>query len=107
MVQESYCNVSTRLRTLFRGTCLGTVAAGAFYMVSCCDCRDSDIPEDIQPESVQPLGNYAVQITWQDGFNQVRHLEACWCFLLPQQGLAYLSLVSSKLPAHDLCNYIK
>ncbi len=35
-------------------------------------CRDSDIAEDIQPESVQPLGNYAVQITWQDGFNQVR-----------------------------------
>ena len=39
---------------------------------SCCACRDSDIAEDIQPESVQPLGNYAVQITWQDGFNQVR-----------------------------------
>ena len=33
--------------------------------------RDSDIPEDIKPESVAALGNYAVQILWQDGFNQV------------------------------------
>ena len=41
------------------------------FSSSCCACRDSDIAEDIQPESVQPLGNYAVQITWQDGFNQV------------------------------------
>ena len=33
--------------------------------------KPSDIPETIRPESVQPLGNYAVQITWDDGFNQV------------------------------------
>ena len=33
--------------------------------------RDEDVPEDVRPASVQPLGNYAVQITWQDGFNQV------------------------------------
>ncbi|CAK0786755.1 hypothetical protein CVIRNUC_009969 [Coccomyxa viridis] len=33
--------------------------------------RDADVPEDVEPESVQPLGNYAVQITWKDGFNQV------------------------------------
>eukprot|EP00803_Ostreobium_quekettii_P011349 evm.model.scf_945.1 EVM.evm.TU.scf_945.1 scf_945:1635-5006(-) len=33
--------------------------------------RDSDIPDDIAPESVNPLGNYAVQILWQDNFNQV------------------------------------
>ena len=33
--------------------------------------RDSDVPEDIKPESVAALGNYAVQILWQDGFNQV------------------------------------
>ena len=37
--------------------------------------RDADVAEDVQPASVQPLGNYAVQITWQDGFNQV-----CCCF---------------------------
>eukprot|EP00884_Botryococcus_braunii_P023441 jgi/Botrbrau1/9781/Bobra.85_1s0025.1 len=33
--------------------------------------QDSDIPDDIRPATVQPLGNYAVQILWQDGFNQV------------------------------------
>lgn len=33
--------------------------------------RDEDIPEDIEPASINALGNYAVQITWQDGFNQV------------------------------------
>eukprot|EP00891_Asterochloris_glomerata_P007340 jgi/Astpho2/7340/fgenesh1_pm.00114_%23_1_t len=37
--------------------------------------RDSDIPEDITPESVAALGNYAVQILWQDGFNQVAPFE--------------------------------
>ena len=40
-----------------------------------CACRDSDIAEDIEPESVQPLGNYAVQITWKDGFNQVSTIQ--------------------------------
>jgi len=30
------------------------------------------VPEDVRPAGVQPLGNYAVQITWQDGFNQAR-----------------------------------
>ena len=47
-------------------------AALAGCMSSYSACRDSDIAEDVQPESVQPLGNYAVQITWQDGFNQAR-----------------------------------
>jgi hypothetical protein len=28
----------------------------------------------VMPESINPLGNYAVQILWQDGFNQVRIL---------------------------------
>lgn len=37
--------------------------------------RDEDIPDDVAPSSVQPLGNYAVQITWQDGFNQVAPFE--------------------------------
>mmetsp|Transcript_20441 Transcript_20441/g.56982 ORF Transcript_20441/g.56982 Transcript_20441/m.56982 type:complete len:560 (+) Transcript_20441:41-1720(+) len=31
----------------------------------------ADIPEDVTPESINPLGNYAVQILWQDGFNQI------------------------------------
>jgi DUF971 family protein len=37
--------------------------------------RDEDVREDIQPESINPLGNYAVQISWQDGFNQVASFE--------------------------------
>lgn len=32
----------------------------------------TDVPEDIEPEEIQPMGNYAVQISWPDGFNQVR-----------------------------------
>jgi len=32
---------------------------------------DSTIPDNIRPSDIQPLGNYAVQITWEDGFNQV------------------------------------
>lgn len=34
--------------------------------------RDSDVPEGIEPVELHLLGNYAVQISWQDGFNQVR-----------------------------------
>lgn len=37
--------------------------------------RDEDVPDDVTPESISPLGNYAVQITWQDGFNQVASFE--------------------------------
>ncbi len=37
--------------------------------------RDADIPDDVRPAGVQPLGNYAVQITWEDGFNQVAPFE--------------------------------
>lgn len=29
------------------------------------------IPSDTRPHEVQQVGNYAVQITWDDGFNQV------------------------------------
>ncbi|XP_074280991.1 fe-S cluster assembly factor HCF101, chloroplastic [Silene latifolia] len=31
----------------------------------------TDIPEDIEPEEIRPMGNYAVQISWPDGFNQI------------------------------------
>lgn len=33
--------------------------------------KSDNIPDGIQPDTVAPLGNYAVQILWQDGFNQV------------------------------------
>lgn len=31
----------------------------------------ASIPDRIRPQAINPLGNYAVQITWEDGFNQV------------------------------------
>ncbi|CAL9085404.1 unnamed protein product [Musa acuminata var. zebrina] len=30
-----------------------------------------DVAEDIEPEDIRPMGNYAVSITWPDGFNQI------------------------------------
>ncbi|EIE23293.1 P-loop containing nucleoside triphosphate hydrolase protein [Coccomyxa subellipsoidea C-169] len=37
--------------------------------------NDADVADDVAPASVQPLGNYAVQISWQDGLNQVAPFE--------------------------------
>jgi DUF971 family protein len=34
-----------------------------------------EVPDDIGAMGVQPVGNYAVQITWEDGFNQVASFE--------------------------------
>ncbi|XP_039164080.1 fe-S cluster assembly factor HCF101, chloroplastic isoform X3 [Eucalyptus grandis] len=31
----------------------------------------SDVPEDIEPEEIRPMGNYAVSIVWPDGFSQI------------------------------------
>ncbi|KAF6172912.1 hypothetical protein GIB67_035466 [Kingdonia uniflora] len=31
----------------------------------------ADIPEDIEPQDIRPMGNYAVSITWPDGFSQI------------------------------------
>lgn len=31
----------------------------------------ADIAEDIEPEEIRPMGNYAVTITWPDGFSQI------------------------------------
>ncbi|KAK4781245.1 hypothetical protein SAY87_017351 [Trapa incisa] len=30
-----------------------------------------DIPEDIEPQEIRPMGNYAVSIVWPDGFSQI------------------------------------
>lgn len=30
-----------------------------------------DVPDDIKPLSIAQVGNYAVQVAWEDGFNQV------------------------------------
>lgn len=32
------------------------------------------VADDVRPASISPCGNYAVQILWEDGFNQVPHL---------------------------------
>ena len=37
--------------------------------------RDEDIPDDIMPASISPVGNYAAAIGWQDGFNQIAPYE--------------------------------
>lgn len=34
--------------------------------------RDEDVAETVTPQAINPLGNYAVQVSWEDGFNQVR-----------------------------------
>jgi hypothetical protein len=31
----------------------------------------NDVAEDIVPESIRPMGNYAVAISWPDGLTQV------------------------------------
>ncbi|KAL6221829.1 hypothetical protein ACLB2K_005222 [Fragaria x ananassa] len=31
----------------------------------------NDVPEDIEPEEIRPMGNYAVSISWPDGFSQI------------------------------------
>ncbi|CAJ2636896.1 unnamed protein product [Trifolium pratense] len=35
----------------------------------------SDVPEDIEPEEIRPMGNYAVSINWPDGFSQIAPYE--------------------------------
>lgn len=32
----------------------------------------TDVSDDIEPEEIRPMGNYAVSITWPDGFSQVK-----------------------------------
>lgn len=36
---------------------------------------NAEFAEDVQPQSVNALGNYAAQILWEDGFNQVAPYE--------------------------------
>lgn len=33
--------------------------------------RYSDVAENVEPESIRPMGNYAVAINWPDGFSQI------------------------------------
>lgn len=40
--------------------------------------RYSDVAENVEPESIRPMGNYAVSINWPDGFSQVNIEYGCW-----------------------------
>jgi hypothetical protein len=40
----------------------------------------ADVPAGIKPLGVAPMGNYAVQIQWEDGFSQVRNTLERECF---------------------------
>ena len=33
--------------------------------------QSTDAPQDIEPEEIRPMGNFAVSITWPDGYSQV------------------------------------
>lgn len=44
--------------------------------------KSDNVPDGIQPDTVAPLGNYAVQILWQDGFNQVGSALILWQVLV-------------------------
>ncbi|GIL85260.1 hypothetical protein Vretimale_10767 [Volvox reticuliferus] len=37
--------------------------------------KREEVPQDARPAAINPLGNYAVQISWSDGFNQVASYE--------------------------------
>ncbi|EFJ40792.1 hypothetical protein VOLCADRAFT_107985 [Volvox carteri f. nagariensis] len=37
--------------------------------------KRDEVPQDARPAAINPLGNYAVQISWSDGFNQVASYE--------------------------------
>ncbi|XWS71997.1 hypothetical protein CRYUN_Cryun02cG0002800 [Craigia yunnanensis] len=50
-----------------------------------------DTPEDTEPEEIRPMGNYAVSITWPDGFNQ----ETCSMFLLQWLTMIFVTILQS------------
>ncbi len=33
--------------------------------------RDEDVPEDVQPQSIEPMGNYAVAVQWSDEHSSI------------------------------------
>ncbi len=68
------------MQSVFSETNIFTVALVLHKLSSSClqdewtgeqKVQYGDIPEDIEPEEIRPMGNYAVSITWPDGFSQV------------------------------------
>ncbi|KAF6266708.1 P-loop containing nucleoside triphosphate hydrolase protein [Scenedesmus sp. NREL 46B-D3] len=80
------------MRVVLPGTSTGSAPSAPFYLQPAVVRRHDtsarsinewtgealgagDVSEDIKPISVSPVGNYAVQIQWEDGFNQVASFE--------------------------------
>lgn len=76
------------LRVVLPGTSTGSAPSAPFYLQPAVVRRHDtsarsinewtgetlgagDVSDDIKPISVSPVGNYAVQIQWEDGFNQI------------------------------------
>jgi len=38
--------------------------------------RDEDILEDIVPQEISPMGNYAITVSWSDGHSSIYPYEA-------------------------------
>lgn len=62
--------------------------------------RSDNISDDIQPDTIAPLGNYAVQILWQDGFNQVHRPRFCMAGLHALVVRSWLASVSKPAGHH-------
>eukprot|EP00882_Tetradesmus_deserticola_P020441 GHRQ01022085.1.p1 GENE.GHRQ01022085.1~~GHRQ01022085.1.p1 ORF type:complete len:218 (-),score=38.95 GHRQ01022085.1:865-1518(-) len=90
------------MRVVLPGTSTGSAASAPFYLQPAVVRRHDtsarsinewtgealgagDVSDDIKPISVSPLGNYAVQIQWEDGFNQVGCSDAMPVRQLPHQ----------------------
>ena len=78
----------------------------ALHLLPTAPRSDADIPDEIEPAGWQPVGNYAVQLTWPDGFSQVggcavekgRPCAACEVLARRRTGGAELS----RMPARSL-----
>lgn len=57
-----------------------------------------DVPDDIKPVAIAPVGNYAVQISWEDGFNQV---SLCCMLLLVVGWVEQWDLLGMKIAVHS------
>jgi hypothetical protein len=83
------------MRVVLPGTSTGSAPSAPFYLQPAVVRRHDtsarsinewtgeslgagDVPDDIKPLSVSPVGNYAVQIQWEDGFNQVGCTTSDW-----------------------------
>ncbi|KXZ55112.1 hypothetical protein GPECTOR_3g265 [Gonium pectorale] len=66
--------------------------------------KREEAPPDARPLAINPLGNYAVQISWSDGFNQVASyelLDELRSYAVPRRGTVAATLPGGlKAEAH-------